>query len=113
MDYIFRRKLRDYSEDAPMHLWDEIEARRNTGRAIPLWRGQNWLLWLVLFLGTGLAVSQFFSPSSPKSLDSFPVPVQLAAYSPPEHSAPLITGQKSPAAGSSLVKKKSGLLVQP
>jgi len=121
MDYIFRRKLYDYSDPPPMHLWDEIEAKRSRGKVVPLWRSQSWLLWVVLILGTSLAVTQFFRPDAPKSLDSFPVPVQLADAPLLAHPSPLLSadpdlGAAAPKTPVPQVKKKprpEGVVLQP
>ncbi|MCB9302197.1 MAG: hypothetical protein H6566_16240 [Lewinellaceae bacterium] len=118
LDEAFRKKLRDFAPEPPMHLWEQIEQERNwrhrflnkarqhqplvvLGGAILL-VGLSWLAW----------------PIQPPVLQSFPVPLStaVASLAPPEKESvstlprlqntapPLINQNGSPALASNIIK---------
>ena len=81
MDDIFFKKLYDHSEEVPAHLWDAIEKSRSQRRRTSrFWGGYLQWMWAVLVVCSALAISQWMIHRKPQiELDSFPVPLELAA----------------------------------
>ncbi|NUO00326.1 MAG: hypothetical protein HUU01_06880 [Saprospiraceae bacterium] len=86
IDDLFRTRLEEYGQDAPMHLWDAIERSRSKKprrRLIAL-----WLLPVTFLSAAGLFV-YFSNDDDPiVSIGSFPIPMQpeknIASVSAPD-----------------------------
>lgn len=86
LDRFFNRKLQYYSLEAPMELWDRIDARREPRRR-QAERLRYQRAGLIVFLMTGLALSSLWWHSSDYKptpvLRSFPIPLEPTVKTPP------------------------------
>lgn len=78
LDEAFRKKLRDFGPEAPMHLWEQIEQKRNwRRRALNKARRQRYVLVLAgVLLVTGVSWLDWLGRQQP--LQSFPIPMAAA-----------------------------------
>ena len=89
IDDLFRTRLEDYGQDAPMHLWDAIERSRSKKP-----RRRLVVLWLLPLAAIGILalLTYWAQDSTVVNISSFPIPMspEKAAA---EHSATLPTQQ--------------------
>ena len=73
IDEIFRSKLSEHTVEAPMHLWDNIEAARKkkSGFVFKPW---HFLFITIFVLGGSLFMMPFLLPKE-NNIESFPIPL--------------------------------------
>lgn len=93
-DNLFRKRLEHYQQEAPMHLWNEIDGRRTWQHRLKLRaRRSQPALVLTLLLLSGALLGTLVWPERPPALSSFPIPASgtppMADRQTPAPSAPL------------------------
>jgi len=73
IDDLFRSRLEDYGQDAPMHLWDAIERNRSKKP-----RKRLVAIWLLPLMAVSVVALTAYLMQTPSvvSIGSFPIPMQ-------------------------------------
>ncbi|MFM9946749.1 MAG: hypothetical protein ACKV1O_02315, partial [Saprospiraceae bacterium] len=108
IDDLFRTRLEDHGQDAPMHLWDAIERSRSIKP-----RRRLVALWLLPLMAVGALALYAVWPrdSSVVNIQSFPIPMTTekpaAAVTPSEPALEAITAENRSAFAEIAQQKKS------
>lgn len=108
IDDLFRTRLEDFGQDAPMHLWDAIERSRSKEP-----RRRLVALWLLPFAAVGaLALFALWALDTPAvRISSFPIPMQsekaAATASTAEPLQPQIEEKTTPAVAATASRTRS------
>ncbi len=99
IDDLFRRRLEEHETSSSMHLWAEIDQRRNWHHRTRVQARRQWpVLLLMLFLFSGSIAGILLWPDTVPPLRSFPIPIAGSSKALASHSlqAPLPALQALP-----------------